>query len=55
MSSVLPNSKTIYSFDDLLEIEELTGIKYELLDGHIGAMTGGSKAHNLIALSLRAS
>ena len=52
MSDVLPNSKVIYSFDDLLEIEELTGVKYELLDGHIVAMTGGTKAHNLIALGL---
>ena len=52
MSSVLPSSTAIYSFDDLLEIEELTGVKYELLDGHIVAMTGGTKAHNLIALGL---
>jgi len=52
MSSVLPNPKAIYSFDDLLEIEELTGIKHELIDGHIAAMTGGTKAHNLIALGL---
>ena len=52
MRSILPNSKAIYSFDDLLELEELTGIKYELIDGHIMAMTGGTKAHNLIALGL---
>ena len=52
MSSVLPNPKAVYSFDDLLEIEELTGVKYELLDGHIVAMTGGTKAHNLTALGL---
>jgi Uma2 family endonuclease len=52
MSDPLPNPRAIYSFDDLLEIEELTGIKYELLDGHIMAMTGGTKAHNLIALGL---
>lgn len=52
MASVLPNSESIYSFDDLLEIEALTGFKYELLDGHIVAMTGGTKAHNLIALGL---
>ena len=52
MSSVLPNSKALYSFDDLLEIEALTGFKYELLDVQIVAMTGGTKAHNLIALGL---
>ena len=52
MSSALPSSKANYSFDDLLEIEELTGVKYELFDGHIVAMTGGTKAHNLIALGL---
>ena len=52
MSSALPNPKALYSFDDLLEIEEITGLKYELLDGHIVAMTGGTKAHNLIALGL---
>lgn len=52
MSSVLPNPKAVYSFDELLEIEALTGLKYELLDGHIVAMTGGTKAHNLIALGL---
>ena len=52
MSSVLPNPKAIYSFEDLLEIEALTGLKYELLDGQIVAMAGGTKAHNLIALGL---
>lgn len=52
MNHTLPNPKAIYSFDDLLELEELSGIKYELLDGHIFAMTGGTKAHNLIALGL---
>jgi hypothetical protein len=52
MSTVLPNLKAIYSFDDLLEFEELTGLKYELIDGHLVAMTGGSKAHNLITLGL---
>jgi Uma2 family endonuclease len=52
MSSVLPNPNVIYSFADLLELEELTGLKYELVDGYIVAMTGGSKAHNLIALGL---
>ena len=52
MSSALPNPRAIYNFDDLLEIEEITGLKYELLDGHIVAMTGGTKAHNVIALGL---
>ena len=52
MSSILPNPKAIYSFEDLFEIEEVTGVKYELFDGHIVAMTGGTKAHNLIALGL---
>ena len=52
MSSLLPNPEAIYSFNELLELEELTGIKYELIDGHIIAMTGGTKAHNLIALGL---
>ncbi len=52
MNSALPDAKTIYSFEELLELEELTGLKYELLDGQIVAMTGGTKAHNLIALGL---
>ncbi len=52
MSSVLLNSKATYSFGDLLELEQLTGVKYELIGGHIVAMTGGTKAHNLIALGL---
>jgi|GEM_PF-4646351 len=52
MSSALPNPNAIYSFDDLLELEELTGLKYELIDGHIVAMTEGTKAHNLVALGL---
>lgn len=52
MISVLPNPEALYSFADLLELEELTNTKYELVDGHIMAMTGGTKAHNLIALGL---
>jgi len=52
MSDALPNPKAIYSFEELLEFEALSGIKYELLDGHIFAMTGGIKAHNLITLGL---
>ena len=52
MSSVLPNPNALYSFDDLLELEQVTGVKYELIDAHIFAMTGGTKAHNLIALGL---
>ncbi len=51
MSSVLPNPKASYSFDELVELEQLTGVKYELLDGHLAAMTG-TKSHNLIALGL---
>ena len=52
MSSVLPDLTATYNFVELLDIEEQTGNKYELLDGHIVAMTGGTKAHNLIALGL---
>jgi Uma2 family endonuclease len=52
MSGLSPNAQTLYSFDDLLEIEESGGVKHELFDGHIVAMTGGTKAHNLIALGL---
>ncbi len=52
MNSALPDAKRLYSFEELLELEELTGLKYELLDGQIVAMTGGTKAHNLIALGL---
>ncbi len=52
MNSALPDTQRIYSFEELLELEELTGLKYELLDGQIVAMTGGTKAHNLIALGL---
>lgn len=52
MGSVAPDPEKIYSFDDLLELEDLSGQKYELLDGRIVAMTGGTRAHNLIALGL---
>ncbi|MGF1602835.1 MAG: Uma2 family endonuclease [Thermosynechococcaceae cyanobacterium] len=52
MGRVFANPQAIDSFDDLLELEELTGVKYELIDGQVVAMTGGTKAHNLIALGL---
>jgi len=52
MGSVAPDPERIYSFAELLELEELSGQKYELLDGRVVAMTGGTKAHNLIALGL---
>lgn len=52
MSDLRQSLDTIYRFQDLLEIEQDSGVKHELYDGRIFAMTGGTKAHNLIALGL---
>jgi Uma2 family endonuclease len=41
------------TFDDLEALEDRDGRRYELWDGIPVAMTGGTAAHNLIALGLR--
>ena len=41
------------SFDELELLEDQTGQRHELWDGQPVAMTGGTRAHNLIALGLR--
>lgn len=41
------------TFDDLEVLEDRDGLRYELWDGIPVAMTGGTAAHNLIALGLR--
>jgi len=52
MGSVAPDPERIYSFAELLELEELSGQKFELLDGRPVAMIGGTRAHKLITLGL---
>jgi len=39
-------------FDELDVLEQRTGLRYELWHGQAYAMTGGTPAHNLIALGL---
>lgn len=41
------------TFDDAEKLEDRDGLRYELWDGEPVAMTGGTPAHNLIALGLR--
>lgn len=40
------------SFDELSELEDHDGLRYELWDGEPVAMTGGTRAHNVISLGL---
>ena len=41
------------TLDDVEKLEDRDGLRYELWDGEPVAMTGGTPAHNLIALGLR--
>jgi len=41
------------TFDDVEKLEDRDGLRYELWDGQPVATTGGTPAHNLIALGLR--
>lgn len=41
------------TFDELEALEDRDGLRYELWDGRPVAITGGTLAHNLIALGLR--
>lgn len=41
------------TIDDVEKLEDRDGLRYELWDGEPVAMTGGTPAHNLIALGLR--
>jgi Uma2 family endonuclease len=42
-----------FTLNDIDRLEDRDGLRYELWDGQAFAMTGGSSAHNLIALGLR--
>lgn len=42
----------IHNVAELQELETFTGQRFELLDGQVLNMTGGTRAHNLIALGL---
>ena len=44
--------KKIYTFDEYLELEETTGLRYEFWDGEIFAMAGATKRHNTIVQNL---
>jgi len=41
------------TFDDVEKLEDQDGLRYELWNGEAVALTGGTPAHNLIALGLR--
>lgn len=41
-----------WSVDAYLDMERLSPIKHEYLDGHVYAMAGGSRRHNRIAVNL---
>lgn len=43
---------SLLAFDELDALEEHDGVRYELWEGQPVAMTGGTRAHNLIALGL---
>ncbi|MGH8584141.1 MAG: Uma2 family endonuclease [Gammaproteobacteria bacterium] len=47
-----PSLKTLL-FDDVVALEDRDGSRYELWEGQPHAMTGGTRAHNRIALGLR--
>jgi Uma2 family endonuclease len=47
-----PAQKSL-TFDELEAIEDRDGLRYELWDDQLVAMTGGTLAHNLIALGLQ--
>jgi len=44
-----------YSFAEYLELEEISAVKHEFIDGHVWAMAGGSPAHAAIAVNLSSS
>jgi Uma2 family endonuclease len=43
-----------HSFDDYLELEAMSPVKHEYLDGHVWAMAGGSPRHAAIAMNVGA-
>jgi len=44
--------KPLLSEDDYLEMEEVSKIRHEYVDGYIYAMAGGSRSHNKIAMNI---
>ena len=41
-----------YTFVEYLDLEELSPVKHEFIDGHVWAMAGGSPAHAAIAVNV---
>jgi Uma2 family endonuclease len=50
-----PAAKTSLSAEDYLAMERASDIRHERMDGEILAMTGASRAHNLITLNTAAA
>lgn len=50
--SAIPQQLQLMTVEEYLEWEALQDIRYEYIEGHIFAMTGGSIPHNDIALNL---
>ena len=44
-----------YSFREYLELEEMSPVKHEFIDGHVWAMAGGTPSHAAIAMNIGAS
>jgi Uma2 family endonuclease len=41
-----------YSFEEYLQLEEISAVKHEFVDGHVWAMAGGTPAHAAIAVNV---
>jgi Uma2 family endonuclease len=50
MSSLLPRHR--YTFRDYLDVEEMSAVKHEFLDGEIYAMAGGTPEHAALCAAL---
>lgn len=45
-------AKKLYTFEEYLDLEQATGIRYEYWDGEVFAMAGTTKRHNTLVQSL---
>lgn len=49
---MLESVRQRYTFEEYLELEAVSPVKHEFLEGHVWAMAGGSPAHAAIAVNL---
>ena len=47
-------ARQLFTFDDYVQLEEMSTVKHEYLDGHVWAMAGGSPDHAAIAVNVSA-